>query len=194
DQESNSIFVADQDYLDSANTQEIDGIFYPDWGEGDFTLEFEWEPLMFAISDGQNDVVAALNPESYGRTPEEAVYSVNGIYTYVDGEQRDARMTFQNGVMMQVFGFTGENGTAAPREILPQPGDQFTVQEQWLDLDEQGQVSGAATQMGDTLVFGDERFIWKELDAAVGPYILGFSAQDLDGAAAATVFTQVTVE
>ncbi len=126
DQESNSIFVADQDYLDSAVTQEIDGIFYPDWGEGDFTLEFEWEPLMFAISDGQNDVVAALNPESYGRTPEEAVYSVNGTYTYVDGEQRDARMTFQNGVMMQVFGFTGENSTAAPREILPQPGDQFT--------------------------------------------------------------------
>jgi hypothetical protein len=194
DQESNSIFVADQDYLDSANTQEIDGIFYPDWGEGDFTLEFEWEPLMFAISDGQNDVVAALNPESYGRTPEEAVYSVNGIYTFVDGEQRDARMTFQNGVMMQVFGFTGENGTAAPREILPQPGDQFTVQEQWLDLDEQGQVTGTATQLGETLTFGDERFIWKELDAAVGQYILGFSAEDLDGNAAATVFTQVTVQ
>ncbi len=66
DQESNSIFVADQDFLDSATTQEIDGVFYPDWGEGDFTLEFEWEPLMFAISDGQNDVIAALNPESYG--------------------------------------------------------------------------------------------------------------------------------
>jgi hypothetical protein len=194
DQESNSIFVADQDYLDSAVTQEIDGIFYPDWGEGDFTLEFEWEPLMFAISDGQNDVVAALNPESYGRTPEEAVYSVNGTYTYVDGEQRDARMTFQNGVMMQVFGFTGENSTAAPREILPQPGDQFTVQEQWLDLDEQGQVTATVTQEGETLVFGDERFVWKELDAAVGQYILGFSAEDLDGSAAATVFTQMTVQ
>lgn len=194
DQENNAIFVADQDFLDSAETHEVDGVFYPDWGEGDFTLEFEWEPLMFALSDGQSDVIAGLMPETYGRSPEEAIYSVNGLYTFVDGEQRSARMTFQNGVMMQVFGFTGENGTAAPREILPQPGDTFTVQQQWLDLDAQGNVAGSATQMGDTLTFGDERFTWKELDAAVGEYILGFSAQDLDGNTAATVFTRVTVE
>lgn len=194
DQDSNSIFVADQDYLDSYETREIDGVFYPDWGEGDFTLEFEWEPLMFAISDGQNDVIAGLTPETYGRSPEEAIYSVNGLYTYSDGEQRSARMTFQNGVMMQVFGFTGEGNTGSPREILPQPGDTFTIQQQWLDLDAQGQVTGAATQMGETLTFGDARFIWKELDAAVGEYILGFSAEDLDGNAAATVFTQVAVE
>jgi hypothetical protein len=194
DQANNAIFVADQDFLDSYETHEIDGVFYPDWGEGDFTLEVEWEPLMFAISDGQNDVIAGLTPETYGRSPEEAIYSVNGLYTYVDGEQRSARMTFQNGVMMQVFGFTGENGTAAPREILPQPGDTFTVQQQWLDLDAQGNVSGSATQLGDTLTFGDERFTWKEMDAAVGPYILGFSAQDLDGNTVATVFTTVMVE
>jgi hypothetical protein len=194
DQESNSIFVADQDYLDSYETREIDGVFYPDWGEGDFTLEFEWEPLMFAISDGQNDVIAGLTPETYGRSPEEAIYSVNGIYTYTDGEQRDARMTFQNGVMMQVFGFTGEDNTGSPREILPQPGDTFTVQQQWLDLDAQGNVSGTATQLGDTLTFSDQPLIWKELDAAAGAYVLGFSAEDLDGSAAATVFTQVTVE
>ncbi len=194
DQEANSIFVADQDYLDSYQTREVDGVYYPDWGEGDFTLEFEWEPLMFAISDGQKEVIAGLTPETYGRSPEEAVYSVNGVYTYRDGEQRSARMTFQNGVMMQVFGFTGEGNTGSPREILPQPGDTFTIQQQWLDLDAQGQVTGSATQMGDTLTFGDQRFIWKELDAAVGQYILGFSAEDLDGNAAATVFTQVMVE
>ena len=194
DQESNSIFVADQDYLDSAVTQEIEGVYYPDWGEGDFTLEFEWEPLMFAISDGQDDVIAALNPESYGRSPEEAIYSVEGLYTYSDGEQRAARMYFQNGVMTQVFGFTGENGAGSPREILPQPGDTFTVQQQWLDLDAQGNVTGSATQLGDTLTFGDQPFIWKELDAAAGPYVLGFSVQDLDGNAAATEFTQVTVQ
>lgn len=194
EQESNSIFVADQDFLDSYETREIDGVFYPDWGEGDFTLEFEWEPLMFAISDGENDVIAGLMPETYGRSPEEAIYSVNGIYTYADGEERSARMTFQNGVMMQVFGFTGDDNTGAPREILPQPGDRFTVQQQWLDLDAQGNVTGAATQLGDTLTFGEQRFTWKEMDAAAGQYVVGFSVQDLDGNAAATAFTQVTVE
>lgn len=194
EQESNSIFVADQDFLDSYETREIDGVFYPDWGEGDFTLEFEWEPLMFAISDGENDVIAGLMPETYGRSPEEAIYSVNGIYTYTDGEERSARMTFQNGVMMQVFGFTGDDNTGAPREILPQPGDRFTVQQQWLDLDAQGNVIGAATQLGNTLTFGEQRFTWKEMDAAAGQYVVGFSVQDLDGNAAATAFTQVTVE
>lgn len=194
EQESNSIFVADQDFLDSYETREIDGVFYPDWGEGDFTLEFEWEPLMFAISDGENDVIAGLMPETYGRSPEEAIYSVNGIYTYTDGEERSARMTFQNGVMMQVFGFTGDDNTGAPREILPQPGDRFTVQQQWLDLDAQGNVTGAATQLGDTLTFGEQRFTWKEMDAAAGQYVVGFSVQDLDGNAAATAFTQVTVQ
>lgn len=194
EQESNSIFVADQDFLDSYETREIDGVFYPDWGEGDFTLEFEWEPLMFAISDGENDVIAGLMPETYGRSPEEAIYSVNGIYTYADGEERSARMTFQNGVMMQVFGFTGDDNTGAPREIVPQPGDRFTIQQQWLDLDAQGNVTGAATQLGDTLTFGEQRFTWKEMDAAAGQYVVGFSVQDLDGNAAATAFTQVTVE
>jgi len=194
DQESNSIFVADQDFLDSYETREIDGVFYPDWGEGDFTLEFEWEPLMFAISDGENNVIAGLMPETYGRSSEEAIYSVNGLYTYADGEQRSARMTFQNGVMMQVFGFTGDNNTGAAREIMPRPGDTFTVQQQWLDLDAQGNVTGAATQMGDTLTFGDQPFIWKEMDAAAGAYVLGFSVQDLDGQTVATQFTQVTVE
>jgi hypothetical protein len=149
---------------------------------------------MFAISDGQNDVIAALNPESYGRTPEEAVYTVDGIYTYADGEQRNARMYFQNGVMTQVFGFTGENSTGSPREIVPQRGDTFTVQQQWLDLDAQGNVTGSAAQLGDTLAFGDLPLIWKELDAAAGGYVLGFSVQDLDGNDAATEFTQVTVE
>ena len=62
DQDSNSIFVADTDYLESDDTREIDGVYYPDWGEGEFTMEFEWEPLMFAVSDGVDSVVAALAP------------------------------------------------------------------------------------------------------------------------------------
>ena len=48
--------------------------------------------------------------------------------------------------------------------------------------------------MGDTLTFGDTPLTWKELDAAVGAYVLGFSAEDLDGTVAATAFTQVKVE
>ncbi len=183
DKESNSLFVADMDYLESDDTREIDGVYYPDWGEaGEFTMEFEWEPLMFAINDGVDSMLALFTPQTYGASREEAVYTVNGIYTYsVGGESRYARLYFSDGVLRQVFGFTGEGGTGAPREIIPQPGDTFTILEKWMDLDQRGKVLQAATQEGGTLTFGDQMFTWEELDAAPGEYIVGFIVEDLDG-------------
>ena len=97
------------------------------------------------------------------------------------------------GVLTQVFGFTGEGATGAPREITPSPGDTFTVLQKWMDLDQNGKVSQTVTQEGDTLTFGDQMFTWKELDAAVGTYIVGFIVADLDGKST-EVYTQVTVE
>lgn len=191
-----SIFVADQDYLESAETREVDGVYYPDWGEGAFTLEFEWEPLMYAISDGANRVQAALMPETYGAAPEDAVYTVDGVYTYTeDGESRHARLYFRDGQLRQVFGFTGEqaDGTGAPREIIPQPGDTFTVLEKWLDVDASGQAVQAASQQGGTLTFGNQMFEWLELDAAVGDYVVGFIVEDMDGNTTAA-YQRVAVE
>jgi hypothetical protein len=183
DQESNSIFMADTDYLESDESQEIDGVYYPVWpDDGEFTLEFEWEPLMYAISDGVDSALAALRPESYGASPEDAVYTVDGIYTYADGgESRYSRLYFQDGLLRQVFGFTGQDGTGAPREIVPHTGDSFTVLEKWMDLGQGGKVEQISAQQGDTLFFGDQMFTWEELDAAPGPYIVGFIVEDLDG-------------
>ncbi|MCB0163356.1 MAG: hypothetical protein KDI79_03955 [Anaerolineae bacterium] len=194
DQTGNSIFLADSDYLESSETREVDGVYYPVWSQQNtFTMEFEWEPIVFAINDGANSVVARFKPQSYGATFEEATYSVDGLYTYADGsETRYARLYFNDGVMRQVFGFTGENGTGAPREIIPQVGDTFTVLEEWLDLDQQGNVTQSVQQQGDTLTFSDQPFTWQELDAAAGPYIVGFIVEDLDGNKT-EVFDQVTV-
>jgi hypothetical protein len=195
DQESNSIFVADTDYLESDDSRELDGVFYPDWGDEDeFTMEFEWEPVVFAINDGINSVVAMFTPRTYGATFEDATYTVDGIYTYADGgEARYARLFFRDGVLRQVFGFTGEGGTGAPREIIPQPGDSFTVLEKWMDLDQSGQVAEIVTQAGNSLTFGDQMFAWEELDAAPGEYIVGFIVEDLDGNSA-EVYGRVRVE
>ncbi len=183
DQTAKSIFIADMDYLESPTTREIQGVYYPGWGDKDrFKLEFEWEPLMYAISDGRTSTLALLKPERYGASPEEAIYSVDGIYTYGQGgESRYARLYFGNGVLLHAFGFTGQDGSGAPREIVPEPGDQFTVLEQWLDTNEQGQPATVATQQGKTLTFGKQTLTWKELDAAAGDYVIGFIVQDLDG-------------
>jgi hypothetical protein len=126
--------------------------------------------------------------------PEEAVYTVDGLYTYADGgETRYARLYFRDGSLRQVFGFTGEGGTGSPREIIPKPGDQFTVLETWLDLDAQGRVAQTATQEGGALTFGDQMFRWLDLDAARGTYIVGFVVEDLDGTTYET-YDQIRVE
>ncbi len=195
DATANSIFVADTDYVESDDTREIEGVYYPVWPEGtEFTLEFLWQPLMYAVSDGTNSVTALLAPQSYGASYEETVYTVDGIYSYAqDGESRYARLSFSDGVLRQVFGFTGEGGVGAPREIIPEPGDTFTVLEKGMDLDQQGRVANVATQEGGTLTFGDQMFLWEELDAAPGQYIVGFIVEDLDGNAQ-EVYQTVTVE
>jgi hypothetical protein len=193
DQGSNSIFVADRDYLESADTREVDGVYYPVWPEDEFTMEFEWEPVVFAISDGVDSEVALFTPQTYGASFEDAVYTVDGTYTYVDGESRYARLYFSDGLLRQVFGFTGEGGTGAPREIIPQPGDSFTILETWMDLDQSGKVTKVATQEGGTLTFGDQMFTWEDLDAAPGNYIVGFAVEDLDGNAV-EVYGRVEVQ
>jgi hypothetical protein len=119
---------------------------------------------------------------------------VDGTYTYADsGDTRYARLYLSNGNLTQVFGFTGENGTGAPREIIPQAGDTFTILEKWLDLDAQGNVVQEATQPGDTLTFGNRMFTWTEMDAAPGDYLVGFIVSDLDGAKK-EVYTRVSVQ
>lgn len=193
DQQSNSIFVADMDYLQSSDTRELNGVYYPAWPEGEFTVEFEWEPLMFAISDGTNSVNAALSPVDYGAAPEEATYSVDGIYTDSSGESRRARLYFRDGWLRQVISFTGQDEAAAPYEIYPVTGDSFTVLETWLDLDAQGNVTERANQQGGTLTFGNQMFTWEALDAAPGDYVLGFVGEDLDGNTS-EVYTSVTVQ
>jgi len=194
DQTSNSIYIADSDYLESPQTQELNGVYYPDWGAEEFTLAFTWEPIVFAINDGTNSAVALLNPENYGASAEDAVYSVEGIYTFADGgEQRYARLYFSNGTLRQVFGFTGEGGTGSPREITPQSGDTFTILEKWMDLDAQGNATQSAQQAGETLTFGDQMFTWEQLYAAPGQYIVGFIVEDLDGNSK-TSYAEVTVQ
>lgn len=183
DQSSNSIFMADTDFLESGDTREVNGIYYPDWGKGDFTVEFEWEPVVFAISDGVNSTVALFSPERYGVAREQAVYTVDGMYTFANGgETRYARLFFSNGTLTHVVGFEGTSATGATREIIPENGDQFTVQERWMDLDSAGKVTKIATQdSATTLTFGGQMFTWEPLDAAAGQYIIGFIVQDLDG-------------
>lgn len=182
DSMANSFYVADSDYLSSPTTQQLNGIYYPVWQSGGFNMEFTWEPVVYAISDGTTTAEALLTPESYGASPEEAVYSVDGTFTYAgSGETLPARLYFANGLLQSVATFSGSDAAASPREIVPSVGDTFTISEKWLDLDGQGNVTATSYQDGKTLTFSERGLAWHQLYAAAGDYIVGFIVEDLDG-------------
>ncbi len=189
DTRANSIYILDMDYLETDPTREVNGVYYPTWTESnEFRLEFEWEPIVFNISDGQSSYTTLFQPRSYGVTDEQAVYSVDGVYTFEDGSApQNARLLFSDGVLQQVYSFTGDD-VGAPHEIIPVAGDRFTITETWLD-----QATGKqATQEGGTLIFNDQVFTSEVLNAAAGDYIIGFIVTDLDGNSVRT-FSKVTV-
>jgi hypothetical protein len=191
DAASNSIAVLDTDYLESPDTRELNGVYYPVWSN-DFTMSFNWDPIVFAINDGRDSTTALFTPQIYGATSDEATYSVEGIYTFADsGDSINARLHFQNGNLVQVFGFTGEDDTGAPREITPQAGDTFTLLEKWLESSSSGGTQ-VVYENGNTLVFGTTPFKWEQLYAAQGDYVVGFIIEDLDGNQF-PVYTQITV-
>lgn len=182
DKAANSINVADEDYLQSSQTREAGGVYYPVWPDNGFSLKFTWDPIVFAINDGRKSVPALFSPQTYGASAADAVYTVEGIYTPADGSgARGARLYFRDKILRQVFTFTGNDPTGSPREVVVQPGDTFTVLEKWIDLDASGKASTPATQAGGTLTFGDQPFRWRDLDAAAGEYVVGFNVEDLDG-------------
>jgi len=182
DADANSINLSDLDYLDSGVTREVEGVYYPDWDAGPFNLEFEWEPVVFALTDGKTTATVLLNPTTYGATSEDAVYTVSGLFTRAaTGETTAAELRLRDGRLQSVFGFMAENGTGAPREIVSEQGDTFTVYEKWMDLDAKGQAKTIIDERGKTLTFGAAPFTWQAQDAAAGAYRVGFIATDLEG-------------
>jgi hypothetical protein len=196
DKNSNSILVADTDYLESSETRELNGIYYPVWPQGGaFKLNYSWDGYLFSVSDGTTTALALLNPTVYGASETEAVYTVNGIYTFADsGEQKNAQLLFMNEKLTQVYGYQGSNFTGAPAEITPSGGDTFTILQKWMDLDADGNATQVVEVPGDTLTFSStSAFTWSAVYAPAGDYLVGFMVSDLDGNTSQT-YTRITIQ
>jgi hypothetical protein len=184
DANSNSIFVADTDYLESADTQELSGVYYPVWPQSDsFKLNFTWDGSLFSVSDGTTSAVALLAPVAYGASAAEAVYTLSGTYTFADsGDQKFAQLLFMDGKLIKVYGYQGSSDTGAPAEITPADGDTFTITQKWMDLDASGNVTQVVEEPGEVLTFSSNSvFTWSAVYAPVGDYLVGFMVSDLDG-------------
>jgi hypothetical protein len=195
DANSNSIFVADTDYLESPDTRELAGVYYPVWPQSNsFKLNFNWDGSLFSVSDGTTSALALLAPVAYGVSADQAVYSLNGTYTFADsGEQQFAQLLFMNGKLTKVLGYQGSNDTGAPAEITPADGDTFTFLQKWMDLDASGNVTQVVEEPGDTLTFSSTSvFTWSAVYAPAGDYLVGFMVADLDGNTS-QAFTRLTM-
>lgn len=179
----NVLLIEDKDYLFADQSKEVNGVKYPDWGEGSLTVNFDWEPTVYAVGDGQNSVKALIEPEAYDA--ELPVYSVGATYHPASGgDPRFAKIYFREGTMTEIFGFTGSitQALGAPRQILPQPGDEFALLERGDDLSQEGEAGRESyVHESGTLTFNGEPFTIETTPAPSGNYVVGLIAEDLDG-------------
>jgi hypothetical protein len=182
DERQKALRTDDIDYILGEDNKQIGGVLYPDYANADYVdVQVEWDPTVYAISDGRQTELALVRPQVYGASPEESIYSVQGIYTFAaSGERRYAVMQFLGDQLRDVLGYSDTKGTGAVRKILPQVGDTFTILEQWLAVDSSGARQSLARE-GGTLTFGRERFTWQEMQPESGQYAIGVLVEDLDG-------------
>ena len=174
------LIIEDQDYIFSDENQTVGGVTYPVWPQEGFWVDFDWEPTVYAISDGETSIRVLFQPETYDESP---TYSVDAIYHFVDGSpDKYARLFFQDGELTQIFGFTGAqtNGMGAPWEITPAAGDSVTILEQGVVLDSDVEDDSVQREVGD-LIFGETKFFIEETPAPSGNYMVGIIAEGLGG-------------
>lgn len=183
-EEYDSYVMADMGYLSSSESREVGGLVYPDWGEDEFSIETEWEPVVYYLSDGVDEAFIALEPETYGETYEEDVYTLYGLYAPGGDEskEQEAMIRFDGNFDLKSFWvFTGEDGTGAPREATLEEGDTFSIWELWLEYNPDTEYWEYVYYLGDTLTFYGEPFSIVAYDAFAGEYEVGILAEDYDG-------------
>jgi len=181
-EKTNSLLVLSNEFIHAAESKEVNGVIFPDWavetGDGALSIEGNLWPLNKAISDGKTGAVALFEPVRYGGGND--TYIVSGVHvSAATGDQRYAAMRFdlETPTMINFIVFTEEGGVIAPREITPQPGDQFIILNTWIDL----ATGKKSYTTGNALTFGNEPFFWLSVPADPGQYVLGGIVVDLDG-------------
>ena len=104
------------------------------------------------------------------------------LYQNADsGNEREATMYFDGALEFKsIFGFSAANGAGAPREFTPQQGDQFTIYEEWVETDDDGNEVNNQ-YLGDTLTFSGQPFTVTAYAAYPGEYSVAITVEDLNG-------------
>jgi hypothetical protein len=150
-----NVHTVDMTYIGSEVENQVGGVDYPEWGnDGVIPVEFEWKPSVYFITDGTNSEMAMLRPVTYGLSGEDAVYAVNGIFTFYDSKDtRQATIDFNaNGEMLRATLYkTGTGGLVMePHEFNPRSGDEFTILLERFEFEEEKESSGAIIEAAES--------------------------------------------
>ena len=168
DPETNVIIVGDVDRLETL----------PSRNPGVTVASFDWEPHAVMLYDGEKTAKTLLNP-STSRSIKNPDLTIEGVYKKSGGESPPARMYLPKKGKIQMLGYA-EDGSIW-RRIIPKPGDQFTLLNYRIDLNEQGEAIHINSEEDQTVTFHDQPLTWTELDATAGKYAVGFIIEDIDG-------------
>lgn len=168
--------------------KEVGGVWHPEWPE---TIEVAYEisPALPVLTDGESSAIAAVFPGRYGgESLDEAFdeeYSLNGQYVFTADEvARDATVYLNSdGGMNRILGFTGKLRWGAPRQITPNPGDQFVPEVQVVAPGSPDEADWQlSTCYTNQLTFHNPVLSWSEIDPLPGTYLVGLVVRDFDGA------------
>ena len=189
------------DYILGDDNIDVNGVIYPFYkrDNGVKHVDLDFEISASGVQDGKTFAFAVVEPETYGTTPKESIYSVKGFYISAEtGEEVSARMYFYNdgdNEMRNIVGYFGskEHGVA-PAEITPKKGDQFQFLDTWWVVDENGNATDYLNE-GNSLTFGDQPFQQSYASQFIypGEYFIGIGVEDMDGNSTIS-FSPVVVE
>jgi hypothetical protein len=141
--------LVEYDNLVPEPTHLPDGSEIVEWRDGVHDDFFVWNTDVTYLYDAESTgQFVVLWPTEPGSSP----FTVQGRYRRAaESSYIDANIVYDHSTneMTRVWGFQSDE-SAAPAEILPQPGDEFQVYTQFLD--EQNQIS---RQLGESLFFDD---------------------------------------
>ncbi|MFN8410934.1 MAG: clostripain-related cysteine peptidase [Anaerolineales bacterium] len=181
---ANAYWVADTSYVFADNTNEVGGVTTPDYGTSPIQVQYEWDPTLFVLKDGQTESFALFEPDEYIDANGVSTYSVYGQYTPTNGGQpTDAKLVFDpDGKLLHIYALPDPdgNGISTAVAISPQIGDTFVDYVKSYYFDENNNATFDYSLSSDVFTWSDKGFWFESRYPVDGQYAIGFYATDFD--------------
>ncbi|MBN2387198.1 MAG: hypothetical protein JXB85_09265 [Anaerolineales bacterium] len=183
--DADSYWIGDITYYITGENVLVDGVNFPNYGESPIEVQFDFNPTLYILTDGEHEAYALFEPAEYLSAEGQMVYAAYGQYTAVNSSgPLDAMLYFDaygNFLYAYAYPDTDNDGISSPVEIALQPGDHFTDYVQYVAFDDNDQPYYDYEPSQDVWTWGDAGFSFYPAYVPDGEYAVGIIAIDFDG-------------